>query len=60
MGLSKDSLSRPRDLDKLPAGMNVSNGTFARDGRKLCRIILKSMLNCRSYSQDKFGRPHAH
>ena len=39
------------DLDLRPTGMNVSNGTWTRDGEQFCQIILKSIHNCRSYGR---------
>ena len=35
--------------------MTVSTGTSTRDGEQLCHVILKSIHNCGSYGQDKFG-----
>ena len=30
------------------------------DGEQLCKTILKSIHNCRSYGPDEFGRMHTH
>ena len=36
------------DLDLQPTQTNVSNGTTTPQGEYMCKIILKSMHNCRS------------
>ena len=41
------------DLDLPHTWINVSNGTATPQGEQLCQIILKSMINCRSYGWDK-------
>ena len=41
------------DLDLQPTQTNVSNGITTPLGEHLCKIILKSMIKCRSYCQDK-------
>ena len=46
-------LSSPCDLDLDPICTNVTNGTSTHDGEKVCKYILKTIQNCRSYGQDK-------
>ena len=41
------------DLDLPHTWVNVSNGTATSQGEQLCKIIWKSMHNCRSYGWDK-------
>ena len=40
--------------------MNFWNSTSTCDRGQLCQLILKSIHNDRSYSQEKFGRMHIH
>ena len=41
------------DLELKPTWTDVSNGTSTSQGEELCQMILKSMINCRSYGPDK-------
>ena len=41
------------DLDLGPTWTDVSNGTSTHDGKQLCKFLLKSIQNCRSYGPDK-------
>ena len=43
------------DLDLLPTWTNVSNGSSLSWRQRLCKIILKSMHRCTSYSPDKLN-----
>ena len=43
------------DLDLQPTRPNVSNGTFAPQGKQLCRIIFKSMHKCRCYVPEQLN-----
>ena len=46
-------MSSLHDLDHWPDWINVSNGTSINDGKQLCKFILKSIQNYRSYDPDK-------
>ena len=37
------------DLELGPTGTNISNCTSTHYGERLCKFILKSIQNCRSY-----------
>ena len=51
--LSRDNSSSPHDLDLWPIQMKPSNFTSTHDGEQLCKFILKSTQNCRSYGSNK-------